>query len=368
MRQFLVSLTGGALGAALCWAGGWALGGLAVKAAPALDRVGAEEAAAVLDRAGHVFEAVADAVSPAVVSVEARRREGSTRTEDYGSGVVVRPFDGAQPVVVTNLHVVGGAEPQDIEISFDGGRRRCRPTRVWRDYDTDLALLGLPFGDVPTAKLANSDVATVGQWVLVMGTPFGLPRSVTHGIVSATNRRQIDMPGGVRIRDFLQTDAPINPGNSGGPLLNLRGEVLGINTAIASFTGRNSGVGFSIPANLVRWVATELVTHGKVRRAYLGVDVPQAGDYTLTVAQSLGLEAPRGALLKSVKEGSPAAEAGLKARDVVLEFDGVALEDEDHLINLVARTEIGRAIDLAVWRGGAKQSLRIVLTERPAGR
>jgi S1-C subfamily serine protease len=317
-------------------------------------------AIATLEDIGKVFERVALHSSPAVVSIDSRHRgeDGRVKSEDFGSGVLIRPKEGGKVVVVTNLHVLGKAAAAEIDVMLSDGRV-FHPTSIWRDYDTDLALLESPFSDLPAAKLADSDEARVGQWVLVLGSPFGLTQSVTHGIISARNRRQIGMPGSIRIKEFLQTDAPINPGNSGGPLVNLKGEVIGINTAIASYTGKNSGVGFSIPSNLVKWVASELVTHGEVRRAFLGVIFPPSYDNDKAVA--LGLPMLRGALVDSVHPASPAAEAGLKRNDIILEFAGQPVEDENHLINTVALTPIGRKVEMLIWRDRAKKTVATIL-------
>jgi serine protease Do len=182
---------------------------------------------------------------------------------------------------------------------------------------------------------------------------------------SRDHQREESTPGrnarNVRIKEFLQTDAAINPGNSGGPLVNLRGEVLGINTAIASYTGKNSGVGFSIPSNIVKWVAKELVTHGKVRRSFLGVTFPN--NFTIDAAKSLGLPSTQGALVGVVHAKSAAAKAGVKPNDVILEFDGQPIDDENHLINTIARTPIGKETDFVVWRDGGRVRLQATLTE-----
>jgi S1-C subfamily serine protease len=315
-----------------------------------------------LEQTSDVFEAAAERVAPTVVSIETRQRDadGKTKSEDFGSGVLYRPIPNDEPLVITNLHVLGDAGVADIEIFLADGRA-FHPTRIWKDPDTDLALLRLPVTDVPTAKLADSDTARVGHWVLVLGSPFGLSNSITHGIISAKNRRQVGMPGNVRIKEFLQTDAPINPGNSGGPLVNLRGEVLGINTAIASYTGKNSGVGFSVPSNIVKWVAKELVTNGKVRRSFLGVTFPH--DYNVQSAKNLGLETVQGALVGSVHVNSPAHLAGLKVNDVILEFDGRPISDENQLINTVARTPVGRQAEIVVWRNKNRVKLQTTLSE-----
>jgi S1-C subfamily serine protease len=188
----------------------------------------------------------------------------------------------------------------------------------------------------------------VGQWVLAVGSPFGLSQTVTHGIISARERGQVSLNSTIRIKDFLQTDAAINPGSSGGPLLNLDGEVVGINTAIASPSGSNSGVAFSIPVNLVKRIAGQLLETGRVTRGYLGVQL--AAGFEPADAVKLGLGRVRGALVDGVHPDTPAAEAGLRRNDVILEVDGVAVRNENHFINLISALPAGQKVRLRVWR------------------
>src|SRR5205085_5143565 len=214
--------------------------------------------------------------------------------------------------------------------------RLLKPTQVLADPETDVALLvveGTP-GSLPTAVLGDSERVRVGQWVLAIGSPFGLSQSVTHGIISARERGQVSLGGTIRIKDFLQTDAAINPGSSGGPLLNLDGEVVGINTAIASQSGSNSGVAFAIPANLVRRVAKQLQERGTVSRGYLGVQL--APSFEPADALQLGLDRARGAKVDVVHPGTPAELAGLRVNDVVLQVDNVPVRNDNHLINVIS--------------------------------
>jgi serine protease Do len=212
---------------------------------------------------------------------------------------------------------------------------------------------------VPTAVLGDSDKLRVGHWVLAIGSPFGLNQTVTHGILSARERGQISLGSTIRIKDFLQTDASINPGSSGGPLLNLDGEVIGINTAIASPSGSNTGVSFSIPINLFKRIASQLLEFGRVTRGYLGVQLSDS--FEPNEALRLGLDRVQGALVEEVHPSTPAAQAGLKPGDVILEVDGVAIRNENHLINLIANLPVNKAIDLVVWRDRRKVSLRAVV-------
>ena len=196
--------------------------------------------------------------------------------------------------------------------------------------------------------MGDSERTKVGQWVLAFGSPFGLNQTVTHGIFSARERGQVSLGSTIRIKDFLQTDAAINPGSSGGPLVDMKGDVIGINTAIASHSGSNSGVAFSIPINLVKRVGKELLEKGSVARGYLGLQV--AASFEPADAFKLGLDRVQGAWVERIYDGTPAAAAGLKVNDVVLQLDGVAIRNENHLINLVSTMAPGQRIRLQVWR------------------
>ncbi|MCC6420565.1 MAG: trypsin-like peptidase domain-containing protein [Gemmataceae bacterium] len=311
---------------------------------------GKDVAAALEER----FEAVARAVSPAVVAVESSRpaRPGASgkgrAVEDSGSGVITRIDGRAGYFVLTNNHVVAGAQPGQITVHLADGRV-FRPARVWTDPESDVAVLGIETSvKLPTAPLGDSDRMRVGHWVLAMGSPFGLNQTVTHGIISARDRGQVSLGTTIRIKDFLQTDAAINPGSSGGPLVDLRGEVIGINTAIASQSGSSSGVGFSIPSNLARRVARELLEKGVVSRGYLGMQLTQG--FEPADALRLGLERVRGALVEQVYPDTPAAAAGLRGNDVILQVENVAVRNETHLINLISTLPPGQRVRLQVWR------------------
>ncbi len=318
-----------------------------------LSQGGLSSASEVL-RVSERFEAVARLVSPAVVYVEATKSSGpaaanKTRSvEESGSGVIVRVSGQRNPLVLTNNHVIAQAAPEQIAINLADGRL-LRPGRVWSDPESDVAILRLDGADtVTSATLGNSDNARVGQWVLAIGSPFGLNQTVTHGIVSARERGQISLCSTIRIKDFLQTDAAINPGSSGGPLINLDGEVIGINTAIASHNGSNSGVAFSIPINLVKRVMSQLLEKGSVSRGYLGMQL--ADSFEPTAALKLGLDRAVGALVETVYPDTPAATAGLRANDVVLQLDGAAIRNENHLINLISVQPAGKRVRLQIWR------------------
>ncbi|HKB04794.1 MAG TPA: trypsin-like peptidase domain-containing protein [Gemmataceae bacterium] len=299
---------------------------------------------------GERFEAVIRQMAPSVVSVEAVKPPvpGKLKpTEESGSGVIVR-LDGVPgTVVITNNHVVNGAKADQITVHL-ADDKIYRPTKVWADPESDVAALKIEAEGLYPAPLADSDRCREGNWVLAFGSPFGLNRTVTHGIISARDRGQVSLGSTIRIKDFLQTDAAINPGSSGGPLVNLDGEIVGINTAIASHSGSNSGVAFAIPINLVKRVVRQLAEKGAVSRGYLGVHLAQTLEPT--DALKLGLDKAQGALVEAIYPDTPAAAAGLRANDVILQVDGVAIRNENHLINHIAALPIGQRVKLQVWR------------------
>jgi S1-C subfamily serine protease len=310
------------------------------------------------------FEAIARRLGPAVVSIEAvkpsgTKPDGKPRTvEDSGSGVLIAAEDGRGTLIITNNHVISGASTSQISINLSDGRL-LKPTQVLADPESDVALLRVDGAGLPLAPLGDSDRARVGQWVLAVGSPFGLSQSVTHGIISARERGSVSLGTTIRIKDFLQTDAAINPGSSGGPLVNLDGEVIGINTAIASQSGANSGVAFSIPINLVRRTARQLQERGQVSRGYLGLQLSQS--FEPADAVKLGLDRARGARVDAVYPGTPAEQAGLRINDVVLQVDGVAVRNDNHLINLISMLPAGQRVRLQVWRERRVQALDAVV-------
>ncbi len=296
------------------------------------------------------FETVIRQVSPAVVSIEATKPPavGKTKpTEESGSGVLIK-IDGMRGIiVVTNNHVVSNAKADHITVHL-ADNRVFRPTMVWADPESDIAALKLESDDLPAISLGDSDRSRVGQWVLAFGSPFGLNQTVTQGIISARDRGQVSLGSTIRIKEFLQTDAAINPGSSGGPLVNMEGDVIGINTAIASHNNSNSGVAFSIPSNLVKRIVKQLIEKGSVSRGYLGVHLSQGME--AADALKLGLDKVQGALVESVYPESPAANAGLHASDVILQVDGIVIRNENHLINLISGLPVGQKVRLQIWR------------------
>jgi len=272
-----------------------------------------------------------------------------------GSGIIIR----ADGHILTNSHVVENATK--IQVLLSSGEEY--PAKViGTDPKTDLSIIKIDSAKpLPFLMFGDSDKVVVGEWVVAIGHPRGLDQTVTTGIISAKNRRGITDPSSYQ--DFLQTDAAINPGNSGGPLLNLRGEVIGVNGVIASASGGFEGIGFAIPSNIALYVTGELMAHGKVERGWLGVSVQ---DLTYDLAQKSGLEKSGGALVAEVTQGSPAAEAGLKAGDVILEFNGKPVPDAGSLRNSVAATRPGVQANLTVWRDGKKMKVAVKIGNQEA--
>jgi serine protease Do len=309
---------------------------------------------------------IAALATPSVVHIKSNREnDRSGRVEETGSGVVVSNPRTSDVFIVTNRHVVADADNDDISIQLYDGRV-IHPTQVLADTASDVALLKTNERDLSALRWGNSDEVGIGDIVLAVGSPFGLSHSVTFGIISAKGRRSLRLGGPSEVinQDFLQTDAAINPGNSGGPLIDLHGRVIGINTAIASNSGGNDGIGFSIPSNLVRRIVDELLANGSVRRAFLGVKLDSS--FGEEVARRLQLSRIRGARVVEVYPDTPAARARLQFDDVVTHFEGVPIYDENHLINLVSLAPIGKKVRLTVIREGREVSVEVLLTDRPA--
>ena len=269
-----------------------------------------------------------------------------------GSGVIVSP-DG---YILTNYHVI--AQASEVVVGLRD-KREFQAQVVGVDPPTDLALLKIQAEGLPHLEFGDSDRAQVGDIVLAIGNPFGIGQTVTMGIISAKGRSNMGL---VDYEDFIQTDAAINPGNSGGALVNLSGELIGINTAIVSRTGGYQGIGFAIPSNIARWVMEELVRHGRLIRGWLGVTVQEL---TPELARHFGLSEPRGALVVEVYPGSPAKEAGLQKGDIVLKYGGREIGEAWELRNLVATTPVGKVVPLVILRRGQKRELRVKIVEPP---
>ncbi len=274
----------------------------------------------------------------------------SRRATSLGSGFIV----GAEGYVVTNNHVIQDADEITV-ILHDN--TRLKATLVGRDKKTDIAVLKVePKSKLTAVKFGDSDAARVGDWVIAIGNPFGLGGTVTAGIISARGR---DINAGP-YDDFIQTDASINRGNSGGPMFNLKGRVIGINTAIFSPSGGSVGIGFAIPASVASPVIKQLIKHGQVRRGWLGVHIQAV---TEEIAETLGLKEATGALVASVIPDGPAEKAKMKAGDVILKFDGREVSKMRRLPRLVADTEVGRSVDIEVWRDNKKVTLKAKVEE-----
>ena len=302
-----------------------------------------------LQRELGIYKRVAKLVSPSVVHVEATplpqyrfRRD----IEEAGSAVLVR-YRG-KDYVLTNRHVIKHSEEKLIRLELNDGRQ-LQPKQIWSDSDTDVAVMLVEESDLVPARIGNSDNAEIGDIVMAFGSPFNLRRSVTRGIISAKGRSNLDLgEGEVVYQKFLQTDAAINPGNSGGPLVNLRGEVIGLNTAIASNSGGNEGIGFSIPINIAVQIMRQLIETGKVEDGFIGVQLDL--EFDSAAARLVGLNELRGTRITGFTDNSPAPSYDIRVNDVILSFDGLQIQNKQHLINLVKRTEIGRQVKIVIFR------------------
>jgi serine protease Do len=351
-------------------------------------RVSPDEAIRYADALSVAFEHAADAIRPSVVTIKAvkhfkpaQQSEGSPMpfpggpngfpfNDDFlrrffgerfprelppqqgvGSGVIVS----ADGYILTNNHVVSGAD--EVTVTLANGRER--PAKVvGTDPMSDLAVVRVDEKALPAATLGDSDDLRVGEWVVAAGNPFGLRDTITAGIVSAKGRANVRI---AEYEDFIQTDAAINPGNSGGPLVNLRGEVVGINTAIASRSGGNNGVGFAIPVNMARSIMDSLIHNGQVVRGWLGVAIQPLDE---ALAKSFGYHSTEGALIGGVLPNSPAEEAGLKAGDIVTRFDNTKITDVQQLRNLAAATEPGTKVRIDVVRDGKPLTVTLDVAQR----
>ncbi|HSH08794.1 MAG TPA: Do family serine endopeptidase [Oceanipulchritudo sp.] len=273
-----------------------------------------------------------------------------------GSGVIISE-DG---YILTNNHVVSdesGDPTDEITVHLDDGTQ-VQATLVGRDDRTDVALLKIDRENLPFIKMADSNLLKVGDIVFAIGNPLGVGQTSTMGIVSATKRSNLGLLGNQGYENFIQTDAAINRGNSGGALVDAKGRLVGINTAIFSQTGGNIGIGFAIPSRLARTVVMELIANGKVRRGYLGVSI---SDMNPDMAEAFGLETATGALVEVVQEGTPAAKAGIQRGDVIRKIDGQVVDSVADLRLTVASMPPGTKIDVVILREGEEQTVQVVL-------
>jgi len=277
---------------------------------------------------------------------------GKMKTSALGSGVIVTK-DG---YILTNNHVVKDADEIKV-ILYD--KREFDGKVVGTDPKTDLAVIKIDAGDLPAAKIGDSDALKVGELVVAVGNPFALDHTITMGIVSAVGRSNI---GIADYEDFIQTDAAINPGNSGGALVNIKGELIGINTAIFSTNGGYMGIGFAIPANLANSVMESIVQHGKVIRGWLGVSIQ---DLTPDIAKHFDVKETHGSLVTSIVNDSPAEKAGIKRGDLIVKVDGKSVENSTSLRNMIANVAPGTSVSITVIREGREKTMNVALGEFP---
>jgi serine protease Do len=319
------------------------------------------------------FIGVAKQVKPAVVNIDVVEKtkrasiqlpEGfpqipgfggqPRRQKGTGSGVIIS----ADGYILTNNHVAGDAEQINVKLA-DG--REFKAKVVGKDSETDLAVVKIDAQNLSFARLGDSEKLEQGEWVIALGSPFGLEQTMTAGIVSATGR-DLGRIGG-QFTNFIQTDASINPGNSGGPLINMQGEVIGINTLIFSQSGTSAGIGFAIPSNLATKIYSQLIKNGRVTRGYLGVSLQPISP---SLAKSVGYSGTEGALVADLpRDYSPAGNAGLRSGDVIVEFDGKHVTSPKQLTEMVADTPVGKATQLKYVRDGRAETATIKLGERP---
>lgn len=338
-----------------------------------------EDAVQLMSKIGQAMAAISDAVKPSVVNISTSRtvrsRDTSPFSEDpffrhffgdrfkdsetprerkamaLGSGVIVDK----KGIIITNYHVVKGAEEIKVTLSDN---REFKGKVTGSDQKTDIAVVKIEADNLPAIKWGDSDNLKVGETILAIGNPYGLNQTVTSGIVSAVGRANV---GIADYEDFIQTDASINPGNSGGAIVNVRGELVGIPTAIFSTTGGYQGIGFAIPSNMAKVVMDSLLKTGRVVRGWLGVMIQPL---TPELAKRLGLKEEKGALVSDVVEGGPADKAGIKGGDLIIEFDGKKVDNPSHLRNMVANTAPGSEVPLKIVREGKTETLKIRVTEQ----
>jgi serine protease Do len=279
--------------------------------------------------------------------------QGQQRRDGTGSGVIVDP----NGYILTNNHVVDGADTLKVHLTGDPAGTSYDAKLIGVDIETDLAVIKIDApGKLAAAKIGNSDAVQVGDWAVAIGSPFGLEATVTAGIISAKER---SLPDARQFQHFLQTDAAINPGNSGGPLLNIKGEVIGINTAIATNSAGYQGVGFALPINTAVTTYNQLIKSGKVVRGSIGVDLQEPKPELLQV-----YGASSGTFVRSVRPGSPAADAGVKQGDVIVSLNGKPITKSDDLVNAVAASQVGSKAALGVIRDGKRTDLPVMIGDR----
>lgn len=341
----------------------------------------AEETKQQLQNLSQAFRDIAKDVGPAVVYVSTEQtvtnsqRNPEQFREFFGDEFFRRFFGEGQPereykrsglgsgfitskdgYILTNNHVVENADKIKVTLA---DKREFDAEVVGTDPKSDVAVIKIDGDDLPVVELGNSDMIEVGDWAVAIGTPFGLSQTVTAGIISAEGRSNIGIND---YENFIQTDAAINPGNSGGPLVNIDGDVIGINTAIFSRTGGYQGIGFAIPINMAKNIQESLITRGKVIRGWLGVMIQTV---TPEIAKRFDLEEATGTLVGDVLKGGPAEEFGLTRGDVIISFDGKSIDGPNALKNIVAATEVGKEVDIVIVRDSKEQTIKVTIGEQP---
>jgi serine protease Do len=325
---------------------------------------------------GKAFSEIVATVSPSVVNISTTKvvRSSSEPSEErfldlfrpfeesesprkwkersLGSGVIVSQ----EGYIVTNNHVVEKAD--EIRVTLPD-RRTFNGKIVGADSKADVAILRIDAQNLPVLKWGNSDALQVGEFVLAVGSPYGLSNTVTMGIISAVGRANV---GIADYEDFIQTDAAINPGNSGGPLVNTHGQLIGINTAIFSRTGGYQGIGFAVPSNIVRIIMDQLILEGKVTRGWIGVSIQEV---TAELAREFGLKKTNGALVSDVTKNSPAAKAGIRRGDIIVQFNGKDISEVSVLRNMVAQSRSGSSVMVKILREGKEVLLNVAIVEMP---
>lgn len=321
---------------------------------------------ALFEKQASLLKRAVKLAAPAVVHIEAKKnlvRSSTTDeagTEEAGSGVLIEMH--GKFYALTNRHVIADASLSNVLVKSHDGRT-LTPIKIWSDHESDVAVVELREKDLVSARLGESNAVEIGDFVVAVGSPFGLSHSITSGIISAKGRRDLELgDDGVHFQDFLQTDAAINPGNSGGPLVNLRGEVIGINTAIASSSGGNEGIGFTIPIKMVMFVANQLIEKGYVERGHLGVMLDPF--FTREKAIRAGLRRLEGAMITQVTPNTPADRGGLKVGDVILRYNSEPIENDNHLVNLVGNTSVGAEVHLTIFRNDQQLDLKLNIAKR----
>ncbi len=323
------------------------------------------------------FSEIADAISPSVVNISTTKivRRDLTpffndpffeffnpfrnfkmprkwKEQSLGSGVIVS----SEGYIITNNHVIEHANEIVITL-YD--KRSFKAKVIGADPKTDVAVIKIDADNLYAIQWGDSDKLQVGEFVLAIGNPFGLSHTVTMGIISAFGRANV---GIADYEDFIQTDAAINPGNSGGPLVNIKGRLIGINTAIFSKSGGYQGIGFAVPSNMARLVMDQLLQEGKVIRGWLGVTIQEL---TPELSKKFGIKSSRGALVGDIVKGSPAEKAGIRRGDIILEFNGKKVENVANLRNMVAQSKVASEVSITVLRKGKKYSLKVIIAELP---